>query len=287
MFEIQRVPGQLDTYLLRDTTKDTEVAVVPERGGMVTRFRAGGREVLYLDPATLIDRSKNVRGGIPVLFPFAGRLAGGTYTANGVSYAMSQHGFARNEPFRVAEQETRDRAAITLSLTSNDASRAVFPWDFEVRLTYALAGNTLSVEQAYTGHGPGEMPLHAGFHPYFLVPDAEKARAEITTDASKVFDNVTGKSEPFTGFDLTNPEVDLHLLDHRARSTRLSIGRKPAVTLEMDPSFTTLVVWTLAGKDFVCVEPWTAPGNALNTGSHLIQVPAGATHRAHFKITAG
>ena len=28
--------------------------------------------------------------------------------------------------------------------------------------------------------------------------------------------------------------------------------------------------FTLAGKDYVCLEPWTAPGNALNTGEDLI-----------------
>src|SRR5438132_2165715 len=62
--------------------------VVPERGGLVTRFRVQGRGLLYLDEATLADRSKNVRGGVPVLFPIAGKAPEGG--------AMKQHGFARN-----------------------------------------------------------------------------------------------------------------------------------------------------------------------------------------------
>jgi galactose mutarotase-like enzyme len=35
------------------------------------------------------------------------------------------------------------------------------------------------------------------------------------------------------------------------------------------------VVWTLAGRDFVCVEPWTAPADALNTGESLITLAPG------------
>jgi galactose mutarotase-like enzyme len=37
------------------------------------------------------------------------------------------------------------------------------------------------------------------------------------------------------------------------------------------------VVWTLEGKDFVCVEPWTCPGNALNTGERLMTLGKGET----------
>jgi len=46
----------------------------------------------------------------------------------------------------------------------------------------------------------------------------------------------------------------------------------------VDPQFTTLVVWTLPGRDFVCVEPWTAPGGALATGLALPLAP-GAVER--------
>jgi hypothetical protein len=37
--------------------------VVPARGALVTALRIGANNVLYLDPATLADPTKNVRGG--------------------------------------------------------------------------------------------------------------------------------------------------------------------------------------------------------------------------------
>ena len=41
-------------------------------GGIVTRFAAFGRELLYLDRKTFADPAANVRGGNPVLFPSPG-----------------------------------------------------------------------------------------------------------------------------------------------------------------------------------------------------------------------
>lgn len=57
------------------THGDVRAMVVPARGALVASLQVAGRDVLYLDRATLDDPTKNVRGGIPVLFPFAGKLA--------------------------------------------------------------------------------------------------------------------------------------------------------------------------------------------------------------------
>jgi galactose mutarotase-like enzyme len=35
------------------------------------------------------------------------------------------------------------------------------------------------------------------------------------------------------------------------------------------------VVWTLAGRDFVCLEPWTCPADALNSGASLLELAPG------------
>ena len=121
------------------------------------------------------------------------------------------------------------------------------------------------------------MPFGAGFHPYFHVKQADKGAARIGTSATRAFDNVTKKdvelSQPLS---LTHKEVDLHLLDHGARPCTLSW---PGTTLAVrgSPEYTHWVVWTLQGKDFVCVEPWTCPGNALNTGDRLLTVAPGET----------
>jgi galactose mutarotase-like enzyme len=47
------------------------------------------------------------------------------------------------------------------------------------------------------------------------------------------------------------------------------------VELSGSPEYGHWVVWTLQGKDFVCVEPWTCPANALNSGEHLLELAPG------------
>src|SRR5438552_3652936 len=99
--QMTRGPGGMDLWTIYHGAAVAEV--LPQRGGLVTRFAVGRDEVLYLDPTTLVDRTKNVRGGIPVLFPIAGRLGGDRYLIDGASYPMRQHGLARQAPWSVID----------------------------------------------------------------------------------------------------------------------------------------------------------------------------------------
>src|SRR6476659_4997807 len=110
-----------------DHEAQASVALAPGRGGMVTRFRVGETNVLYMDAETLHDPMKNVRGGIPILFPIAGALRDDQFQDGGQAYAMRQHGFARTLPWTIADQSTADGASMTLALGPTAATRAQFP----------------------------------------------------------------------------------------------------------------------------------------------------------------
>lgn len=252
--------------------------IVPGRGAIVTRFHVGGRELLYLDEATLQDPTKNVRGGIPVLFPSPGRLTGDRFEREGRSGSMKQHGFARDLPWQANVHDDADAARATLVLRSSDATRAMYPWDFKVTLGIALKGATLRLDVSVRNTGAAPMPFGFGIHPYFLVAVGDKAGARIATRATRAFDNVSKTVVPFRGFDLTAKEVDLHLLDHGGSESALDWPDGGHLALRASPEFARWVVWTLVGRDFVCVEPWTAPADALNSGESLIVVAPGATH---------
>ena len=62
----------------------------------------------------------------------------------------------------------------------------------------------------------------------------------------------------------------------------------PAGTVQLRGSaeYTHWVVWTLAGRDFVCLEPWTCPGNALNTGDGLLVLAPGEARALSLEIIA-
>jgi galactose mutarotase-like enzyme len=265
------------------TDGGSRAEVVPERGALVSRFVVEGEPVLFLDESTLADPTKNVRGGIPVLFPAPGVLPGGTYPVEGREYPMRRHGFARDLPWEVRTQEA---ARVVLALRHSEQTLREFPWRFEALLTVTLVGSALHLSFTAENRDSRPMPLHLGYHPYFFVPQATKAATRVETDASRAWDNRQGTTVAFSGLELTGPEVDMHLLDHSLQGTTLERGPglRP-VELAWSPSFTTLVVWTLAGRDFVCVEPWTAPGGALKTGQGLLTVAPGATFASEFEIS--
>ncbi len=118
--------------------------------------------------------------------------------------------------------------------------------------------------------GTRAMPFAFGIHPYFLVADKQHAR--IATKATRAFDNVKKEVVPFRRFDLSARELDLHLLDHGSTDSALTWKDGSRLALRASPELTRWVVWTVEGKDYVCLEPWTAPANALNTGESLLEI---------------
>jgi galactose mutarotase-like enzyme len=258
----------LETYALEDG--GCRVEIIPTRGALVTRMVVDGDDVLYLDESTVADLTKNVRGGIPVLFPIAGPLPGDTYPADRKAYTLPQHGFARKLPWTVRQA---DESMLVLRLSSSEETLRQFPWAFDAQLVFSLSGSRLTVDFDVANLDTRPMPLHLGYHPYFRVPQANKAKARVETEATHAWDNRSKHEVPFTGLDLTAQEVDMHLRDHSAPGTVLERGPglRP-VKLSWTEEFRMLVVWTLQGKDFVCVEPWTAAAGALATGEGLLHV---------------
>ena len=248
---IEKLEGPLPRWRLTDGASVVEV--VPSRGGLVTRFEVGGVPVLFMDEATLVDPSKNVRGGVPLLFPFAGKPPPGS--------KLGQHGFARKRPWDVTSAIADDATArLELRLVSTPETLADWPFDFEVRLAVSLFHSRLMLEWAFFNPGSTPMPLHFGIHPYFCV--GAKQAVRVTGSAGRAFDNKLGAEREVSVVDFAGDEVDLHFTPFDAGGTTLERGDGRSVKLAWTEQFGTLVLWTLPGQPFVCVEPWTAAGQA-------------------------
>jgi galactose mutarotase-like enzyme len=128
------------------------------------------------------------------------------------------------------------------------------------------------------------MPIAPGLHPYFQLADRNKRTARVVTEGTQAWDNRAGARvalrEPI---DLSADVVDLHILDHWPRAVRLTRPEDRDVELALGVPDRVLVVWTERGRDFVCVEPWTARAGALGEGAAPL-VPPGATHETSFTI---
>lgn len=285
MFAIALKQNPFKTYILSNSATGASLEVVPERGGIVTRWQVDGRDILYLDAERFANPSMSVRGGIPILFPICGNLPDNTYTYHGKQYILKQHGFARDLPWEVTDQVTQDRGSLVLSLTSNDQTRAVYPFEFELTFTYTLHNGTLATHQRYTNRSEVPMPFSAGFHPYFQV--ADKTQLEFDIPASSFLDQIGKTVHPFNGkFDFEQDEIDVAFVGvSRQTATVRDRSQSLQLTLEYSNTFSTLVFWTVKGKDYYCLEPWTAPRNALNTGECLIYLDPGASMETFFNLS--
>jgi len=278
------MPTHLETLSLHDEESGARAWLAPTRGGIVTRFEVAGVPILYLDEGTLLDASKKVRGGNPVLFPSPGPLADDHFTWRGTSGAMKQHGVARTRPWRVSSTGTNEA---TLELASDAETIEQFPWDFALRFRHVVRGRRLTIEERVENRSRTPMPFALGFHPYFAVTNAEKRRARIPTSATRAWDNVRKQVVPIAGpIDLGGGEVDLHLLDHGASEAALLVPGGRGVRLYASKEFRRWVVWTLPDQDFVCLEPWTSGANALNTEEDLLVLEPGESRELSFAIEA-
>ena len=278
---LQAAVGEL--YTLHDERTDTRVVVSPQRGAIVTSMRVAGRELLYMNDLTLCDSSQNVRGGIPVLFPSPGKLNGDSWSWGGRSGTdLKQHGFGRILDWNVLDSPP---GALLLEIQANAWTMPRYPWQFRAQLEYRLELHRLAIHFRVENHDNSPLPFALGFHPYFYVKDVlDKAKVRIPSSATQAFDNVQKCVVPFQGFDLSQPEVDLHLLDHGQSQCSVELPDGARLELRASEALKIWVVWTLEKKDFVCVEPWTAHPDALNTGENVIEVQPGAAEELHLDI---
>lgn len=236
-------------------------------GAELRSVRMDGCEYIWQrDPAHWSDCA-------PVLFPICGSLYEGRYTFGGREYAMGGHGFASKSQFRA--DRASDGSSATFSLESDDATRARYPFDFSLAITFRLEGAMVFVDAKVRNTGAETMPFTYGGHPGFNVPlggdgdfgdwflefapgvcpDAfEFGNGGLITGRKHAFPLAAGNRLPlrhelFNGtglfLDRTGGEVTLRS-DKSSRS----------VTVRF-PDMPNLGFWHSAGEaPFLCIEPW-------------------------------
>jgi len=250
----------------------TRAVILPDKGATAVSFQYQGEEYLYRDGENL-DSPERPRCGIPFLFPIFGRLKDGAYIWDEKRYAMGIHGFAHIAKWQVAEHLAD---SLTLLLEADDQTLAMYPFRFRVTLKFTVAEGKLTIFQSYENLGDVPMPYNYGFHPYFLTEKPEHIQVE--TKADTFFDFVAGGSAFGHG------SVSICVLNGAPEAGAAFMGVKgPTVlrnetagrklTMDFDDSFHTHVLWTQAGKKFLCVEPVNGTADGLNTGNYLVLNP--------------
>jgi len=279
-----------------------QIAVVRDGAELASITDASGTEYLWQgDPLIWSGRS-------PILFPIVGRLAGDTYSCAGKVYSLPQHGFARRKTFRRVEDVGNQ---LSYALASDDGTRAMYPFDFMLNVTYRLEGNSLRAGYRVINLDRKPLPFSIGAHPGFSCcrqrGDAledyslEFGQVEIA-DTCLIRDGLIAVNE--TRRVLTNEKTipltktlfdanALVFMNLASSSITLRSRRHPA-TVKVDfPGFPCLGIWAKPAAPFVCIEPWFGyadpvgrnPGSPLETKPGIIILPPEQSFACEWRAT--
>lgn len=241
---------------------------IAEHGAELSSIVANdtGKEYLWqADPAFWKRHS-------PVLFPIVGGVWNNEYRHQGITYLLSQHGFARDKDFVLTKETPTE---VRFRLQSDDETLKIYPFPFELELGYRLNGNKIDVLWTVKNIGKEKLYFQIGAHPAFYYPDFDAATTErgyFAFDKQEGLEYilisekgcVSPDSYPLELTDGVLP-LDIHSFDKDAlifeNSQLKSVAlldkkRRPYITLH----FTAPVVglWSPPAKNapFICIEPW-------------------------------
>ena len=242
--------------------------IVPERGGLISGWRCAGQEVVYLDLERFLDPAQSVRGGFPVLFPITGGLPDNRLILPQGEFQLGQHGFARQQPWSF--EALADGRGVQLQLSDNEETLKSYPFSFLLTMDVRLAPGALEITTIVKNRSDATMPFSFGLHPYFNLSSLEGVRLEGLPDQClnhlTMADAATADQleRLATGIDLlVQPTGPVRLVDEAAGTT---------LELQLSHPLDLVVLWTEPPRPMVCMEPWSAPRQALLSGDRKLEL---------------
>ena len=264
-----------DALAVRISSKGAELQSVVFEG--IERMWSG-------DPAVWGRRA-------PLLFPLIGRLRDGWYANGGERVDAPMHGFCRDRAF-AAEQVSGTHARF--ETTSDEGTRAVFPFDFLLRVDFSLEGATIVKTHTVENAGEVPMPFELGGHEAYetrLLPGERMADYYVRFEGADALGMFDMDEEGI----LALPKIEVPLEDGRLTKTPEQLGIDTVVLenvpggrvvlasaanpheVEVEfPDFPYLGIWTKAGQAdarYLCLEPSSALPDALFSPRELAEKP--------------
>jgi len=298
-----------ETVIVRSPDGVTEAEFVPDANMLCCSLRHRGAELLDGGHGVRAYAERGKTMGIPLLYPWANRLAGREYRAgdksvglpaadgryavdpNGLPIHGALPGLLRWQVDPVGPGLPGDRLGARLGWSSPEQLE-LFPFAHELELDVRVSDTGIELVTTLRATGEDTVPVAFGFHPYLTIPGTRRQTWEVTLGARSrlILDDrmlPTGEREPIerTTFRLGDQSWDDGLADlTEPPEFEVSAG---GVTLAMSfgSGFSYAQVYAPPGHDFICFEPMTAPSNALISGDGLKLVAPGGQCRTAFSIS--
>jgi aldose 1-epimerase len=277
----------------------------PAAGMICVSLRHRGEELLRRIDDLEAAKAKGSTAGIPLLYPWANRLGSLRYRAGGREVELDpaskvlhfddrglpMHGV----PWGLLAWDTLEAKRDSLLAQLNwerPELLAVFPYPHKLQIAAALGADGLTLRTTVFASGGSHVPVSFGFHPYFGIPGLPRQqwRVELPAMRRLVLDarGIPGGGDEAFG-PVDSPLADKNFDDGFAVSdpqpsfSVSAAGRK--ITISFLEGFPYAQVFAPNNKEFIALEPMTAPANALVSGEGLRMVGPGGEFRASFRVS--
>ncbi|GBR08461.1 aldose 1-epimerase [Asaia siamensis] len=285
---------------------EAHLGLLPGLGGSLAFWRLRGRDLLVptADPNLAAQKNTPV-AGYP-LVPFSNRIGDGKFSFEGVDYTLAKnfsaesnaiHGNGWEREWQVAQHDS-ERAILFLDHNpAKGDDPAQWPFAYRAVLSFVLHRDGLSVEMLIANRDTRAQPVGMGFHPFFARSD------DMTMQfaASSVWENgpdmlpigqiaCEGTWNFATARTIGETRLDNCFAGWGGKTV---LGYQSAgyeVTIEADPVFQHLVVFTAPEKPFVAVEAVSNMNNGLNhpdlleNGVHVLAPGANISGVIRYKL---
>jgi len=283
---------------------DLEAVFLPRHGMLGASLRHSGTEILRRVEDLEAAAVKGSTAGIPLLYPWANRLADFHYRAaerevvldpsspllHFDEHGLPMHGVPWSLLAWKVVETSQDFLAARLDWTRSDLL-AIFPFRHRLEMATTLRPDSLTIETTLLASSENPVPVSFGYHPYFGIADLPRAQWRLELPAMKrlVLDQhgvPTGAEEPFGRFDAHLGGVGFDdgfaLMGQQAAFSLSGAGRR--ITVELLAGYLYAQIFAPKDKDYIAFEPMTAPTSALTSGHGLRLVKPGEEFRAVFRI---
>ncbi len=304
---VQQAPDE--TVRLRDDKGQLDATFVPGAGMICCSLRHRGEELLAQVGGLAEYEHDGHTMGIPLLYPWANRLAAFEYEAGGravqvphdperiqlESHGLPIHGvIGGRQAWEVTRTPAQDGGALTARLRWDDSVPdllEVFPFCHELVYDARLERGRLQLDLTVHANGSDAVPLAFGVHPYISLPGAPRERWQVELPAMRrlALDDhqiPTGPDRTLGAqrFTLAEREFD-DAFDQLSEPSRFAVeGGGRRVEVEFLQDYPCAQVFAPLNAKCICFEPMAAPANALRSGAGLRVLPPGASTRASFSM---
>ena len=286
---------------------DLEAVFLPNRGMLGASLRHRDVEMLRRVDDLAGSAAKGSTAGIPLLHPWANRLADCHYRAGGKDVGLDPsspllhldghglpiHGVPWSRLTWEVREATPRRLTACLDWTRSDWL-AIFPFPHRLEITAVLDAQSLRVDTVLLAGTGGPVPVSFGFHPYFGIAGVPRREWQLSLPAMQrlrldAHGIPTGDAERFERFDhvLADRGFDDGFALQGERASFSLTGGGLCIRVDFIAGYRYAQVFAPPADDFIALEPMTAPTSALTHGRGLAIVPPGGRFDAAFSVSIG